>query len=809
MRFDNINEGVAKIACTKCDEVSTAKAWEKNNGFCPKCKTSSQGVAESEDTRMGTITVTSDEERKRRAKAYRDKKLKEAKGLASIDWPDEDMAQHAENAIRHGMHAYDAYSHVYSMTLERDWMQAHKDELIKMFASYGLATESVVEERKRRAKAYRDKKLKEAEGEGTYARIIYDYSENWASIDIYKGHEKVDEWDDYFHSNETGNPLARQFVAMCKKNGLDPMTLPLVDENGDTGKFDGKTFKWEDSVTEVSTEKLRDYASAALQDKNKAKADKRWKYAGKAMQTVADREVKAKHDLKYNKTEAFEEKTLTPAEKKKREEIAKAMERENPGMPMAKKMAIATATAKKVAEEVELNEAETNYVIKHKKTKQVLSTHSNYNDAKDEHSGISDKQNYSIFKQTKKDAALRNRNTYREEVEELEEYIRKNKFSKMTSTSKSNTKGVERFAIINDNDDIEVYNSKTKRLIRKVRMSNHQSAIQRLKKATYKSSLDTFKGYQMWYKSTEGGVRFSDVDRELEEAQAAHDRKHNNVKEALTLDYSRYMRSHGKKPKPGHGMWMFTTTDMGEPAEDDMFQFSGNLADAKRAAAKWAKGKGAYRFFVMEKTVTEDDCQCANGETTQEQLLDMLENAMISIEQDLESGKLMDAHALQLGENYLVYEALYNKIKGGAELGESANQKLDEVDWGTVANVALTAAPLLLGPVGVGGALAGMAGRAALGALARRGGMALAKRGLQKVAPNLMQRLGSTKIGRALGQIGGQAAAGAALPAASGPDVDRPEAGSGTSQDLLGLAAQSGLGSADLELVKRAVAARK
>lgn len=45
------------------------------------------------------------------------------------------------------------------------------------------------------------------------------------------------------------------------------------------------------------------------------------------------------------------EKTLTPAEKKKREEIAMAMERENPGMPMAKKMAIATATAKRVAEE--------------------------------------------------------------------------------------------------------------------------------------------------------------------------------------------------------------------------------------------------------------------------------------------------------------------------------------------------------------------------------------------------------------------------------------------------------------------------
>ncbi len=45
------------------------------------------------------------------------------------------------------------------------------------------------------------------------------------------------------------------------------------------------------------------------------------------------------------------EKTLTPAEKKKREEIAMAMERENPGMPMGKKMAIATAAAKRVAEE--------------------------------------------------------------------------------------------------------------------------------------------------------------------------------------------------------------------------------------------------------------------------------------------------------------------------------------------------------------------------------------------------------------------------------------------------------------------------
>jgi hypothetical protein len=38
---------------------------------------------------------------------------------------------------------------------------------------------------------------------------------------------------------------------------------------------------------------------------------------------------------------------------KKREEVAKAIKRENPKMPMAKKMAIATATAKKVAEDLD------------------------------------------------------------------------------------------------------------------------------------------------------------------------------------------------------------------------------------------------------------------------------------------------------------------------------------------------------------------------------------------------------------------------------------------------------------------------
>ena len=68
---------------------------------------------------------------------------------------------------------------------------------------------------------------------------------------------------------------------------------------------------------------------------------------------------KVKKDLEAMKAKlATNEKTLTPAEKKKREEIAKAMEKDNPGMDMKKKMAIATWQAKKVAEETEILEAQ-------------------------------------------------------------------------------------------------------------------------------------------------------------------------------------------------------------------------------------------------------------------------------------------------------------------------------------------------------------------------------------------------------------------------------------------------------------------
>jgi hypothetical protein len=54
---------------------------------------------------------------------------------------------------------------------------------------------------------------------------------------------------------------------------------------------------------------------------------------------------------------SIDEKTLTPAEMKKREEVVKAVKRSNPKMDRSMAYAIATKTAKRVAEEADLDEA--------------------------------------------------------------------------------------------------------------------------------------------------------------------------------------------------------------------------------------------------------------------------------------------------------------------------------------------------------------------------------------------------------------------------------------------------------------------
>jgi hypothetical protein len=76
---------------------------------------------------------------------------------------------------------------------------------------------------------------------------------------------------------------------------------------GDEPRSDKYKTEEIEQIDEISTEKLRDYAGKALQDKNKAKSDKRWKYGSKATDIVGDRDTKAAHDLKFNKTEEVEQ----------------------------------------------------------------------------------------------------------------------------------------------------------------------------------------------------------------------------------------------------------------------------------------------------------------------------------------------------------------------------------------------------------------------------------------------------------------------------------------------------------------------
>jgi hypothetical protein len=59
--------------------------------------------------------------------------------------------------------------------------------------------------------------------------------------------------------------------------------------------------------------------------------------------------AKRAYDASEEASDSLGERKLTPAEEEKREEIAKAMEEEDPDIDMSKKMAIATAQAKKSA----------------------------------------------------------------------------------------------------------------------------------------------------------------------------------------------------------------------------------------------------------------------------------------------------------------------------------------------------------------------------------------------------------------------------------------------------------------------------
>ena len=106
---------------------------------------------------------------------------------------------------------------------------------------------------------------------GTYMKQWYDYSEDFAMLELYVDGKLVDKWSDYFGANETGNPLQAKFIEIAKANGVDPIGLKVVDgEDGDEGVFTSSGLKWNtnEAVAKIACTKCDEVSTAKAWQKN-------------------------------------------------------------------------------------------------------------------------------------------------------------------------------------------------------------------------------------------------------------------------------------------------------------------------------------------------------------------------------------------------------------------------------------------------------------------------------------------------------------------------------------------------------------
>ena len=97
--------------------------------------------------------------------------------------------------------------------------------------------------------------LDEAAMKGNYAKVIYDYREDYYFIRVYKNGKQVAEDDGYFGANEKGNPLIKKFTDLVKKAKLNPEGMPIVNDDGKKGVFKANKFNWnvKEEVSEAMT----------------------------------------------------------------------------------------------------------------------------------------------------------------------------------------------------------------------------------------------------------------------------------------------------------------------------------------------------------------------------------------------------------------------------------------------------------------------------------------------------------------------------------------------------------------------------
>ena len=141
------------------------------------------------------------------------------------------------------------------------------------------------------------------------------------------------------------------------KKGIGDMVLAIGEEVKLTEKIEYVEYKFKNSRDASSAKSYFDGIQLMKFDVNDDNISN-----GELMVDAGNKDMTKYHKevmKKFRPKVMVQEKKLTDAEMKKREEIAKAIEKDDPDMPMDKKMAIATATAKRVAEEEEPDKPDT------------------------------------------------------------------------------------------------------------------------------------------------------------------------------------------------------------------------------------------------------------------------------------------------------------------------------------------------------------------------------------------------------------------------------------------------------------------
>ena len=141
------------------------------------------------------------------------------------------------------------------------------------------------------------------------------------------------------------------------KKGIGDMVLAIGEEVKLTEKIEYVGYKFKNSKDASSAKSYFEGIKLMTFDVNDDNISN-----GELMVDAGNKDMTKYHKevmKKFKPKVMVQEKKLTDAEMKKREEIAKAIEKDDPDMPMDKKMAIATATAKRVAEEEEPDKPDT------------------------------------------------------------------------------------------------------------------------------------------------------------------------------------------------------------------------------------------------------------------------------------------------------------------------------------------------------------------------------------------------------------------------------------------------------------------